>query len=282
MSDVTLRAAVCAVRASLASGFPDVADQETRLLLCHVLRCAPVDLFKHSERVLRDDEKALLDTLLERRMNGEPLAYLLGEQGFYGALFQVNRAVLIPRSDTELLVDRTLALLPQGEPLRVADLGTGSGAIAVTLARLRPNWQLLAVDISAQALTVARENAKRHGVSKVSFLENDWLAGITQKWDAIVSNPPYVDHGDPHLEPAVLSFEPPVAVFAEENGFRCLRVITEQARERLNPGGWLILEHGFQQGAGARALLQQDGFEQVQTHRDLAGHERVTEGRMPC
>jgi release factor glutamine methyltransferase len=282
MSEMTLGDATFFIKGFLTFNFPDTATQETRLLLCHVLRCDPAELYKNPERLLTDAEEDQLEVLLERRLDGVPLAYLLGEQGFYGTLFRVTRDVLIPRADTELLVDRALALLPENTSLQVVDLGTGSGAIAVTLARLRPHWQLLAVDCKEAALTVAKGNAESHGVRNVVFVENDWLEGVTQEFDAIVSNPPYVSAEDAHLMPEVILNEPLVATVAGENGLRCLRVITEQAGERLKPGGWLVFEHGFQQGESVRNLMAAAGFEKIQTHRDLAGHERVTEGRKPC
>lgn len=266
-------------RARLRDASPSAA-LDVRLLLCHALGMDEASLFREPELPVSAAQEQAFLTLLARRAQGEPVAYLLGYREFYGERFRVTPATLIPRPDTELLVERTLALLPDDQPLAVADLGTGSGAIAVTLARLRPHWQLLALDQSEAALAVAQSNAS--GLGNIRFQQGDWLTGSTEAFDAIVCNPPYIDAADPHLTEGDVRFEPQTALVAGDQGLADLAVVAQQAGERLQPGGWLLFEHGWQQGEAVRELLHRAGFERVASHRDLAGHERVTEGRKPC
>ena len=259
------------------AGLSPSAALDVRLLLCEVLTMTAAELFRAPERQVSDGEEQTFVALLDRRAAGEPLAYLLGYREFYGERFKVTSATLIPRPDTELLVARALELLPAQEALSLADLGTGSGAIAVTLARLRPNWQLLAIDQSEAALAVAQENAA--GLSNISVRLGDWLDGSDERFAAIVCNPPYIDAADPHLQAGDVRFEPLSALVAEEAGLADLRQVTQQAITHLQPGGWLLFEHGWQQAQAVRELLSAAGFVEVASHRDLAGHERVTEGR---
>jgi release factor glutamine methyltransferase len=256
---------------------------DARLLLEHVSGCTHADLIAHSERELTPAQAAQFAALLARRADGEPLAYLVGSAGFYGREFLVSPAVLIPRPDTELLVELAAQRARGLAAPRLVDLGTGSGIVAVTLARLCPAAAVSAVELSAAALVVARTNAARHGVS-VNFLAGSWYAPLGDAcFDLIVANPPYVLAGDPHLRQNGLDFEPPGALtdgVADGDGLSCLRAIIAGASAHLVPGGWLLVEHGYDQAASVRALLAAAGFLEVASWRDLAGIERVSGGRL--
>jgi release factor glutamine methyltransferase len=251
---------------------------ERRMLLCHVLRLPRVALITQDTRALTAAEAAALSDLVERRLDGEPMAYLLGTREFFGLPFEVNPAVLIPRPDTELLVEQALAHLPRGG--RVLDMGTGSGAIAVAIAHSRPDAQVTALDTSTAALEVAQRNATTHGV-RVRFLHSDWFSALAPDapFDLIVSNPPYVASGDPHLADGDLRFEPIGALTDHADGLSALRIIVAGATRHLGPDGCLLLEHGYDQAAVVRALLTGDGWAEVRSWTDLAGIERVTGGR---
>lgn len=245
---------------------------ETRILLGHALGLSRVQLITRADRLLDAGEAARLQQLFARRLAGEPVAYLTGEREFYGLDFKVTPAVLIPRPDTELLVELACARLPRGGS--VLDLGTGSGAIAVAIAHARPDAQVSALDASAAALDVARFNAARHDV-RVDFLQSDWYAGLaSQRYSMIVANPPYIVAGDSHLSQGDLRFEPVDALTDHADGLSALRAIVAGAPGFLAEGGWLLMEHGYDQAALVRALLQ--GWSQVESWRDLAGIERVT------
>lgn len=235
----------------------------------------------HPDQELNPAQRTLFEALLRRRMQGEPLAYILGERGFWSLDLEVGPAVLIPRPETELLVECALSRLPQHQPLRVLDLGTGSGAIALAIARERPLARVVATDCSAAALEIARRNAERLQLP-VEFIESDWYTAISaERFALIVSNPPYIAAGDPDLDATVLTSEPRDALIAGPTGLEMLRAITIGAPAYLAAGGWLMLEHGWRQGAVVRELLVDTGFNDVASHADLAGHERVTAGRWP-
>ena len=217
--------------------------------------------------------------LVKRRSQGEPVAYIRGDQEFWSLLFEVTPAVLIPRPETELLVERALAHIDEDAPAQVADLGTGSGAVALSIAHERPKARIAATDVSKQALEVATRNAARLQIANVTLLQGSWFAPIAdRRFDVIVSNPPYVADNDPDLAADVRRFEPALALFSGGNGLEAIEQIVAGARERLNENGWLILEHGWKQAAQIRDLLVRAGFAHVRSHPDLAGHERVTEG----
>lgn len=249
---------------------------EARILLMHTLGLTRVQLITQSERVLTDSEHAQLQSLAQRRLGGEPIAYIVGTREFYGLAFNVTPAVLIPRPETELLVELALEHLPAGGS--VLDLGTGSGAIAVSIALHCPDSAVIALDVSADALTVAKGNAARHG-AKVEFLQSDWYGAVgTRQFDVIVSNPPYIVSGDRHLNEGDLRFEPVDALTDHGDGLSDLRIIIAGAAGHLQ-AGWLFMEHGYDQAEAVRALLQQQGFKDVQSWKDLAGIERVSGGR---
>ena len=269
-----------------------VGRLDARLLLEYVGDCTHAELIAHPERRLRADQRARFEALLARRAGGEPLAYLVGSAWFGDLEFAVSDAVLIPRPDTEVLVDRGRSWLdawrraPQGDRAapRVVDLGTGSGIVAVMLARCCPQARISAVDISAAALDVARANADRHGVA-IRFLQGDWYAPLAgERFDLIVANPPYVLAGDPHLLQDGLPFEPQQALtdaVAGGDGLGCIRALIAGAGDHLLPGGWIYIEHGYDQAVQVRALLRAAGFDQVASWRDAAAIERVSGGCVP-
>jgi release factor glutamine methyltransferase len=251
---------------------------ESRLLLGHCLGKPQSWLYAWPEASIDAPIISRYRALLERRRAGEPVAYLLGEREFWSLPLQVSPACLIPRPETELLVQWALAL-PLVASAAVLDLGTGSGAIALALASERPQWCLSAVDSSAEAVALARHNAQRLGLARVQVLVSDWFEAVAgRRFDLLLSNPPYIDAADPHLGRGDLRFEPRTALVSAEAGLADLRRLVEQAPAFLHPGGYLLLEHGCTQGAAVRALLQARGFAAVQTRTDLAGLERATGG----
>lgn len=231
------------------------------------------------ERLLWRSAQRRFDRLLERRAAGEPFAYLSGTQGFWSLQLRVTPATLVPRPETEMLVELALASLPEDARLRVADLGTGSGAIAVALASERPLWQIVATERCPAAVRVARENLSALGIESVALLLGDWLTPFSSNcFDAILSNPPYVRDLDPHLTSGALDHEPRLALAAGADGLAAIRLIVSTAGSALRPGGLLAVEHGFDQGSSVRALFVAAGLHEVSTRRDLAGLERVTLG----
>jgi len=251
---------------------------ETRILLCHALGLSRVQLITRSEQVPDAAQRELLAQLLLRRQAGEPIAYLTGGREFYGLEFRVTPAVLIPRPETELLVELAIERLPEGGSL--LDLGTGSGAIAVAIAHARPDAHVTALDASAAALEVARGNAERHGV-RVEFLHSDWYAALpAMRFDLVVSNPPYIVSGDTHLAQGDLRFEPVDALTDHADGLSALRTIVSGAPAHLVDGGWLLMEHGYDQAEAVRSLLTVRSFAEVRSWRDLAGIERASGGRL--
>jgi len=255
----------------------DPALLDAQLLLAHVLALPRVRLHSHAEAPVGAGQTQRYRELIARRAAGEPLAYLTGRREFWSLDLMVSSAVLIPRPETELLVERGLELVPRAEA-RAADLGTGSGALALALAHERPRWRLLATDLSEAALALARANAAALGLTRVEFVAGSWLEPLAgARFDLIVSNPPYVAADDPAL--AALRFEPRAALTPGADALACLRLLARGAAAHLVPGGWLLLEHGATQGAALRDELVAAGFAHVRSHRDLAGHERMTEGQ---
>ena len=266
----------------LQAGSPQATPElDAELLLAHALGERRVRLRSHPEAIQPPDGARRFLELIERRAAGEPIAYLLGRKDFWTLELHVSPAVLVPRPETELLVERALALHP-GPLARVADLGTGSGAIALALASERPGWQVTGTDISAEALAVARANAVKLGLERTELIEGDWLECLTgRSFELLLSNPPYVAAHDPALEQPPLRREPHRALVAGEEGLADLRRIIRTAPGHLVPGGWLLLEHGASQAAAVAGELVGRGFAQVRSHRDLAGCERMTEGQWP-
>ncbi|MDO8207742.1 MAG: peptide chain release factor N(5)-glutamine methyltransferase [Gallionella sp.] len=286
---------------------PGTARIEVQCLLQSVLKVNRAYLLTHPERVLDIDEHARYQALFERRLSGEPIAYLLGTREFYGLDFKVTPATLIPRPDTELLVELALQHIPRpvpaggipaasgskaartgetgeggcqaGRGFRVLDMGTGSGVIALSIAHERPDAEVVAVDASVFALIVAGENAQRLNIANVRLLHSDWFAQLAgERFDLIVSNPPYIEADDAHLSLGDVRFEPLSALASGLDGLDDIRRISNEAKEHLTPGGWLMFEHGYNQALSVRQLLQQAGFFDVESLRDLSGIERVTIG----
>ena len=262
------------------SGLPRL---DARLLLSYVVRRDHAWLVAHDRDALAPQALARYEALVARRVAGEPMAYLVGEREFYGRAFRCSPAALIPRPETELLVETALATLRATglESLRILDVGTGTGCIAITLALECVHIAVSALDVSADALALARENADALGAANVNFLQSDWFCAVgdDEKFDLIVSNPPYVVPGDAHLTKGDLRFEPAIALVDALDGLESYRQLARGAIKHLKNGGWLVVEHGFDQGKSVPALLRNCGFTDVRTLLDLAGHPRVTLAR---
>ncbi|GGK00404.1 peptide chain release factor N(5)-glutamine methyltransferase [Luteimonas terricola] len=271
------------VSQSLALAREQITADEAALLLLEVLDRPRSWLYAHGESVLPADAEARFRGLVARRAAGEPVAYLLGRRGFWTLGLTVTPDTLIPRPETELLVEEALARLDPGAPARVADLGTGSGAIALAIASERPLAQVVATDRSEAALAVARDNALAHGLGdRVECRAGDWFAPLSgERFDLVASNPPYIADGDPHLGQGDLRHEPPSALASGADGLDAIRAIAAAASEHLVAGGWLLLEHGFDQGPAVRDLLLAAGLDAVATVPDLEGRDRVSLGRRP-
>ncbi len=259
----------------------DSPRADADILLAHVLGRPRSYLLAWPERELSPGQWTAFQALVERRARGEPVAYLTGSREFFGLGLAVSNAVLIPRPETELLVEAALERLPGG-PCMVADLGSGSGAIALAIAKMRPDARVVAVDASRQALEVARTNAERLGLRNVELREGDWCKGLAdERFDMIVSNPPYICEDDPHLARGDVRFEPAMALASGADGLDAIRAIVACAPLHLSPGGWLLFEHGFDQAEAVAGLMRKAGFIDVESLRDLLGHGRVTLGRTP-
>lgn len=255
---------------------------DARALLRALLRVSDVHLVAHGERTLTAAEERQFQALIARRVAGEPVAYITGEREFYGRSFAVSPVVLIPRPETELLVELSLERLSLHASARVLDLGTGSGCVALSIALERGAARVTATDRSDAALAIARKNAQRLGAGNVDFQSGDWFGAVGKElFDLIVSNPPYIVEGDAHLDQGDLRFEPVYALAAGADGMVDIRTIVGGARAHLAPGGWLLFEHGYDQALRCRALLGQAGFADVQSWCDLANIERVSGGRAP-
>jgi len=272
------------VAQALQNAYLNIDVVDAQLLLQHVLKQNHAALLTHPERTLNAlQEKTFLDWVA-RRQHGEPVAYLVGEREFYSLNFKITNAVLIPRPETELLVEAALQRIPLNAPCKVLDLGTGSGAVAIAIARHRPQAQIIATDISADALVLSEENARRLGASNVRFICGDWFGALAeipaeQLFEVIVSNPPYIAAQDPHLQQGDLRFEPQAALASGIDGLDAIRQIINSAPTHLSDGGSLLFEHGYDQARSVRQILKLAGFINVFSLRDLAGIARVSSGR---
>lgn len=269
------------VRAIVADAADVLGERlEAELLLLHVLGKPRSWLIAHADDELDEAQIKAFDTLVQRRRDGEPVAYITGHRGFWTLSLEVTPATLIPRPETELLVE--LALARMTAAARVADLGTGSGAIALAIARECPTASVVATDASADALTVAARNATKHGIENVRFAHGNWLAALAdQRFELIVSNPPYIEANDPHLAQGDLRFEPSAALAAGADGLDDIRQIVAQSRDHLEPGGSLLMEHGWHQGPAVREVLSAAGYRDVFTEQDLEQRDRVSGGIWP-
>jgi release factor glutamine methyltransferase len=255
---------------------------EANLLLQHVLDVNRAWLISHENEFLTPENEALFEDLVSKRMAGKPIAYILGEREFYGLKLKVTSDTLIPRPDTETLVEAALEKLPKNQLSSILDLGTGTGAIALAIANNRPLAHITAVDASESALKVAQENAQNLNISNVTFLHSYWFKALSnQNFDMIVSNPPYIEDQDPHLSQGDLRFEPRAALASGIDGLDDIRHIIDQAPRYLKANGWLMLEHGYNQAERIANVLKQAEFIEVQHVQDLAGIQRVTLGQLP-
>ena len=278
---VTVGRALAGARAALEAT-SGTARLDSEILLSHVLGCGRARLLAHPGTPLDSDSEGRFETLVERRRAGEPVAYLTGRREFWSLDFLVTPDTLIPRPETEHVVEAVLAAVRPDETATIADVGTGAGAIAIAIARERPGAFILGSDRSAAAAAIARANAARLGAGNVAFVAADACAALAPgRWSVIVSNPPYVAEDDPRLLGGGVRFEPREALVAGPRGMDMLATLAREAPARLVPGGWLMLEHGAEQGSAVRALLSRTGLAAVETWRDLAGNERVTLGRHP-
>lgn len=259
------------------------ARLDVELLLAAALGKPRSFLHTWPERIVSTEAALKFASYLQRRQTGEPVAYILGQQGFWKLDLEVAPHTLIPRPETEMLVEAALELVPAFAESQVLDLGTGTGAIALALASERPVWQVTAVDRVLEAVALAERNRQRLQLNNAKVLSSHWFDAVEGKrFDLIISNPPYIASEDPHLVTGDVRFEPNSALVAGADGLDDLRLIIDQAPAHLNPEGWLLLEHGYDQGAAVRDLLSSRGFEKIQTRRDLGDHERITFGRLPC
>ena len=270
------------VRGLLMEATARLPREDAEPLLLHVLERDRAWLFAHADDPVPAATAAACRSLVQRRIDGEPVAYLTGHRGFWTLDLETGPDTLIPRPETELLVELALARLDPHEPARVADLGTGTGAIALAIASERPAAAVIATDVAKATLAVAVRNAERNRIGNVWFRRGDWCQALGHdRFDLIASNPPYIAEGDPHLSEGDLRHEPARALASGADGLDAIRVLAATAPARLVPGGWLLLEHGHDQGAAVRALLEQAGLVAVETARDLEQRERVSFGRLP-
>jgi len=260
---------------------PEEATREAELMLCRATGLTRTQLRTYPEKDVSDTQQKQLSAWVQRRSQGEPLAYILGDTEFYGLKLSVTPDTLIPRQDTELLVDAALELIPERAPWTVLDMGTGTGAIAIAIAHHRPIAQVTALDASKAALAIAQDNACALRLPSIRFIHSDWFSALgQQRFDMIVSNPPYIAQNDPHLQATSLPYEPISALTSGVDGLDDIRLLVQQAPKHLNSDGWLLLEHGYDQGAAVRHLMQSAGFSSIATHRDYGNNDRITLGQL--
>ncbi len=259
----------------------DSARLDAEVLLSHILKVGRSYLFAHPEKdIAADDENRFLN-LIEKRKQGTPVAHLTGNREFWSLQLKVTPDTLIPRHDTEILVEKILEQIPENTAWQIADLGTGSGAIALAIANERPACSVIATDTSDNALSIAKYNAQQLNINNIQFITGDWFEPLEGKrFHVIVSNPPYIPESDPHLKQGDVKFEPDSALIAGNNGLACIEQITREAHQHLQPGGVLAFEHGYEQGEAVRKLLEKHGYTDIQTICDLASLERITLGKL--
>ncbi|MCF6263245.1 MAG: peptide chain release factor N(5)-glutamine methyltransferase [Xanthomonadales bacterium] len=264
---------------NISTGKSSSCALDAELLLAEVMQVGRSFFYSNPDAEPSSAELEDFQQLLQRRLAGEPIAYLLGRQEFWSLDLKVNAATLIPRPETELLVELTLAKLGSSKNCRVADLGTGSGAIALALASERPGWQITATDISSEALKVAAENRQAHYLGNVILRQGEWLSALQGKFHAVVSNPPYIAAADSHLRVGDIRFEPKLALSPGVDGLAAFRQISLGVGEYLITGGWLLFEHGYDQADQVQCMLLAAGLDNVETLQDLEGQDRVTIGQ---
>ncbi len=275
--NMTIQQALQWAKHQLIDGESAILD--ARILLCHVLECEPVTLMTYPEKVLTEEQESQFQHLVNLRLEGRPIAHLVGYRDFWTLRLQVSEKTLIPRPETELLVEHALEL-PIPAEAKVLDLGTGTGAIALSLASENPKWQVLGVDYDQEIIDLAKKNALSNDINNVSFTKSNWFSDVDeQEFDLIVSNPPYVEQDSPYLNQGDVRFEPLTALVADQDGLEDIKTIIEKSRTKINIGGWLIVEHGFQQGESVHSLFLEFGFKHVQTVKDLNDCERITKAQ---
>lgn len=260
----------------------DSARLDVDVLLAKVLGKDRTYLYIWPDKSLSVDEQRDFHNMLARREKGEPIAHIVGEKEFWSMALYVDTSTLIPRPDTEILVERALHLLPPGKSQKILDLGTGTGAIAIAIASERPDSEVLGVDNSESALALAEKNIQRHSLNNLALLHSHWFDAVAERnYDMIVSNPPYIDPRDQHLRTGDLRYEPMTALVAERHGLADIEMLVDQALNFMSENAWLVLEHGNEQGESVRQRMRRSAYTEVDTARDLNGHERVTYGRKP-
>jgi release factor glutamine methyltransferase len=266
--------------AGTLSSVSDSALLDAEVLLCHALNQPRSHLRAWPDKPLQPEQLNAFRALLAQRQQGMPIAYITGNREFWSRDFLVCPDVLIPRPDTELLIELSLKLIPANEPVKIIDLGTGSGIIAITLAAERPKAQISAADFSLAALRIANLNADKHHINDIQFYHSDWLNDVPAgKFSLIVSNPPYIAEDDCHLQQGDVRFEPQTALSAPEQGLADIKIIADAARNYLEPGGHLLIEHGYNQPQQVQALFKDLHYDKIQTYKDLSGQPRVTYGQ---
>lgn len=285
MSETRITVAQCLRDAQALRPVSDSPRLDIELLLAAVLKKNRTFLFTWPETELTAEQQQQFQQFFARRLTGEPVAHILGEREFWSLPLSVNATTLIPRPDTEILVSQALVRFEDDAPNRVRqvlDLGTGTGAIALALASEHPSWQCIGVDRMADAVALAEHNARKLNIANAHFFRSDWFAAVpTNRFDCIVSNPPYIDPQDPHLQQGDVRFEPYSALVAERNGLADIETIVQRSPDYLCDGGWLLIEHGYDQSAAVRELLSQRGFISVFTEKDYGDNDRVTGGQYP-
>ena len=255
----------------------DTSRLDVEVLICHALNWRRAKLYSHSDYLLSQQEQDNILTLINRRLHHEPVAYITGFQEFWSLPFKVSPATLIPRPETEHLVEEALNKIPQEQNIRVLDLGTGSGAIALSIASERPKARITAVDISEDALAIAEENQHQLQLKNVTLLQSNWFEKLAPtEFDLVISNPPYVAESDPHLSQGDVAYEPSIALSSGSKGLDDIEKILSQVTPYLRPGGWIMLEHGYNQASNVQDLMQKFGFNKIETKKDVAGLDRIT------
>ncbi|MDH3343330.1 MAG: peptide chain release factor N(5)-glutamine methyltransferase [Gammaproteobacteria bacterium] len=258
----------------------DSARLDAEVLLCHVLNCTATHLIAWPEKQLDIEQTQTFHQLIEQRHAGTPVAYLTGSREFWSLNFKVTPATLIPRPETETLVEFVLDKFSAQKNLKMVDLGTGSGAIAIAIASERPDWEIIASDISKEALSIATENARIHQISNIQFIESNWFEQLDQqRFDLIISNPPYIAEKDQHLSQGDVRFEPPGALSSGKTGMDDIKHITAQSKKHLNPNGWLAFEHGYDQNQPVSDCFNHYAFQEVTQLTDLSGQARISAGK---
>ena len=274
-----IRQALQLARQSLAETSP-TADLDAQVLLCHVLQCNSAHLVAWPEKELDEAQRRHFLQLIQRRRQGQPVAHLTGEREFWSMDFMVDDSTLIPRPETETLIEYVLEKHSHQTSLKLLDMGTGTGAIAIVLAKENPGWQVHACDISPQAIQLAEKNRDKHGINNLTLVKSDWFSNIDDTdYDIIISNPPYIDADDPHLQQGDVRFEPASALISDNQGMKDIEHLCAHAKDHLNNSGWLIVEHGYDQAEQVADCFTRNGYSEITQKQDLSGHTRMTAGR---